>query len=58
MTFLLSPSFTEEHGLFYLWRSEPHKNLTQLAGEFKTEAQMQKHSADIFGMEAIRREAA
>lgn len=55
---LLTPSFTEEYGLFYLWRSEPHKNLTQLAGEFKSEAAMQKHSADIFGMEAIRRDAA
>ena len=51
------PSFTEEYGLFYLWKSEPQADLIQLAGEFKSEMEMQKRSLLVFGVEAKRREA-
>lgn len=51
----LTPFFTEEHGLFYLWRPEPQANKIQLAGEFKTEARMQERSLAIFGYRASAR---
>lgn len=53
----LTPSFTEEHGLFYLWRPEPRADLIQLAGEFKTEEEMQQRSILVFGAPAERRAA-
>ena len=53
----LAPYFTEEFGLFYLWQPEPQKNRLQLAGEFKSEEEMQKRSLQIFGAEAERRVA-
>jgi len=49
------PSFTEEYGLFYLWRPEPAADKLQLAGEFKTEDKMQERSLLVFGMRALRR---
>lgn len=53
----LTPFFTEEYGLLYLWRPEPRKNKIQLAGEFKTEEEMQVRSLHLFGAQAERREA-
>lgn len=53
----LTPSFTEEHGLFYLWKAEPQANGVQLSGEFKSEALLQERSQEIFGKKAKRRAA-
>ena len=51
------PSFTEEHDLFYLWRPEPKANKIQLAGQFKSEHEMQLRSVALFGEEAEWRAA-
>lgn len=50
------PYFTEEYELFYLWRPEPQANHIQLAGEFKSEKEMQARSIALFGIQAERRE--
>ena len=57
MNEILKPYFTEEYGLFYLWRPEPQKNKLQLAGEFKSEQEMQQRSMALFNLEAERRAA-
>jgi hypothetical protein len=49
------PYFTEEYDLFYLWWPEPRPSALQLAGEFKTEKQMQDRSLLVFGVLAERR---
>lgn len=51
------PYFTEEYELFYLWRPEPLANHIQLAGEFKSEREMQARSIELFGKAAERRAA-
>jgi hypothetical protein len=51
------PCFTEEYGLFYLWKPELQADKVQLAGEFKSESEMQKRSFAIFGAPAVRRAA-
>lgn len=54
----VEPQFTEEYGLFYLWNPEPQASKIQLAGEFKTEEQLQQRSLQVFGSRAVRRLAA
>lgn len=51
------PFFTEEHGLFYLWKPEPQANRIQLSGKFRSEEEMQKRSIVVFGVPAERRAA-
>lgn len=53
----LKPYFTEEYELFYLWRPEPQANHIQLAGEFRSEQELQTRSVSLFGMQAERRVA-
>lgn len=52
-----TPTFTEEHSLFYLWKPEPDANRIQLAGEYKSEAQLQKRSFSMYGVFAKMRNA-